>query len=99
MHDCFFRGMLAFKFLGRTSFAKNKNAMLDLREYDLDLFRQTSKVMEREAYTIDGLLSLEEIGRLAKDGYEVTVRRPAEQETPARTEIASFQSWLTTLEE
>jgi hypothetical protein len=82
-----------------TVVAKSKDALLNLREYELDLFRQTSKVTEREEYVIDGLLSLEEIERLVRDGYEVAVRRHAEQRTPAQTEIVSFQEWLDRLEE
>ena len=80
-----------------TVVAKSKEALLALREYDLDLFRQTSRFTEGEVYSIEGLLSMEETDRLVKDGYEVSVREYAEQDTPARTETVSFQEWLETL--
>jgi hypothetical protein len=43
--------------------------------------------------TIDGLLSLEQIGRLVADGYQVLVREGASKRSRAQ-QTMEFQDWL-----
>ena len=73
--------------------------MLNLQAYDLDLFAHTSTITDRQEFAIDGLLTLEEIGRLVEEGYCVTVRKHAKQAARAQTEVTSFQEWLKAMEE
>jgi len=48
---------------------------------------------------IDGLLSLEEIGRLVSDGYRVLVNADADRRARALTETVEFEAWLKGMEE
>ena len=82
-----------------TIVASSKRELLKLSEYDFDLFRQTSKVTERQEFSIDGLLTLDQVGQLVEDGYSVTVRELAASKTPAQTEVSTFQEWLGTVKE
>jgi hypothetical protein len=81
-----------------TIVADSREAMLKLRDYDLDLFRQTSRVTERQRYTIDGLLAAEEVEQLVQDGYSVNMQKQAMPKTTAQTEIVSFEEWLEMVE-
>lgn len=47
---------------------------------------------ERET-AIDGLLSLEQVGRLVADGYQVLVREGASKRSRA-SQVMEFQDWL-----
>ena len=82
-----------------TIVASSRRALLYLGEYDMDLFRQTSKLTEQQEFAIDGLLTLEEVGRLVEDGYTVTVREPAARKTLAQTQVVSFDEWLDGMKE
>jgi hypothetical protein len=43
--------------------------------------------------TIDGLLTLEQVGRLVRDGYQVVVREEAGKRARA-SQVMEFQDWL-----
>ena len=77
-----------------TVIATGREALLALRQLDLDLFKPTARRQAParagppgppgpaegtadEEYRIDGLLTLEEIGRLASAGYRVLVQEDA----------------------
>ena len=82
-----------------TVLAPSKRALLNLGEYDLDLFQPTAKATEQNEFAIDGLLNLEEIGRLVEEGYRVVVNEESSKKARARTEVAEFQQWLRGMEE
>lgn len=61
----------------------------DLGSYDLDLFVGSSKRKER---SVEGLLSLEQIGQLVDGGYEVLVEEAESARSRARDTV-SFAEW------
>jgi len=115
-----------------TVLATGREALLALRQLELDLFKPTARPARPgdpgapgaaaggasgyaaggaadEEYRIDGLLTLEEIGRLASAGYRVLVQEDATQKArgqiaPRRTRPAGeapepsgpvgFEEWL-----
>ena len=101
-----------------TVLATGREALLALRQLDLDLFKPTARPNRPpgpaegtadEESRIDGLLTLEEIGRLASAGYRVLVQEDAMQKArgqiaPRRTRPAGeapepsgpvgFEEWL-----
>ena len=114
-----------------TVIATGREALLALRQLELDLFKPTARparpddpgtaaaggaaratppgAAADEEYRIDGLLTLEEIGRLASAGYRVLVQEDAMQKArgqiaPRRTRPAGeapepsgpvgFEEWL-----
>jgi hypothetical protein len=70
-----------------------------LREYDLDVFPQTSRVEEQKQFMIDGLLTMEEVSRLVEGGYRVLVKEEASKRARARREVVDFQEWINGIEE
>jgi hypothetical protein len=46
-----------------------------------------------QQFSIDGLLTMDQVARLVGDGYEVIVREPASKRARA-TQIMDFQAWL-----
>lgn len=48
---------------------------------------------------VDGLLTLEEIGRLVVDGYRVLVNADADRRARAQTETIEFDAWLKGMED
>jgi carboxypeptidase T len=77
-----------------TVFAANRRALLNLGEYQLDLFQATARVSDQQEFAIEGLLSLAEIERLAMAGYRVLIEAEASQRVRATQEIAGFQEWM-----
>ena len=104
-----------------TVIATGREALLALRQLDLDLFKPTARPNRPagqagpvegtadEEYRIDGLLTLEEIGRLVSAGYRVLVQEDAAlkargQVAPRRARVAGeapepsgpvgFEEWL-----
>lgn len=65
-------------------------ALHRLYEYDLDLF--ATRRSQEGATAIDGLITLEDVGRLVEDGYQVLV---GQTDTPRTTPpVVGFQEWL-----
>ena len=52
--------------------APSKLALINLQKFELDLFQPTSKMTGNE-FTIEGLLTLEEVGKAVENGYKVLV--------------------------
>ena len=95
-----------------TVIAAGRDALVALRQHDLDLFKPTARpagpapgaaggAAGAGEFRVDGLLTLEEIGRLVGAGYRVLVRESATQK--ARGQIAAgaapggaigFEQWL-----
>jgi hypothetical protein len=74
-----------------TVYAPGREALLALSQHDLDLFKPTAREADPGELRIDGLLTLEEIGRLVDAGYRVLVQTHAAhkargQITPRRAE-------------
>ena len=82
-----------------TVLAKSKHDLMNLRAYELDLFQPTAKATAEDEFAIDGLLTLEQIGRLVQDGYRVLVNEEASKRARASTEVMPFQDWLRATEE
>jgi hypothetical protein len=96
------------KFFARVM-VPNRQALLKLRDFDLDLFHATvaataavavaAEAAPGEAaehisdYSIEGLLSLEEIGKLVDNGYAVLVEAEASARSRA-LKTMEFKEWL-----
>ena len=63
-----------------------------LARYDLDLFRQTAKEDEKGACTIEGLMSMDDVGRLVQMGYQVTVKKDPDKGPLGRDQLADGDS-------
>ncbi len=95
-----------------TIMAASQEELGALQQYHLDLFRTTANKLEmnvlsailgadaQEArqpqFGIEGLVTLEDIGRLVEDGYQVLVSRPAPRQ--AQVKAIEFDEWLKGLE-
>jgi hypothetical protein len=66
--------------------------LAEVRTLGLDLFGTTATAGER--VTIDGLLSLADIGRVVAHGYEVVVRQPSANRSRAHDQTATAKEWL-----
>lgn len=73
--------------------ASTKRALLKLQEYDLDLFQPTARAAGENQFQIEGLLTLEQVGRLVLDGYSVLVEEEASKRAHGRQAI-DFQEWI-----
>jgi hypothetical protein len=82
-----------------TIIAPNRRALSRLQEYDLDLFQPTSKINERKEFTIEGLFTLEQVGRLVKDGYRVVVEEESSKRERAKSGGIEFINWIKGMEE
>ena len=73
--------------------APSRQAMVDLAGFHLDLFQATAQALEDAGGEIQGLLTLDEIGRLVDAGYQVTVEAPDLARARAH-ETSTFAEWL-----
>jgi hypothetical protein len=74
--------------------APTQEALRKLGQYDLDVFAATSHANEAGEFVIDGLLKLDDIGRLVEDGYQVLVKYDSNAKARALTEKVEFEDWL-----
>lgn len=77
-----------------TIYSSNKYQLLSLRDYDLDIFKQTAKIAEEENYAIDGLLTLDEIAQLVESGYQILVREEVSTKERSPLKVRSFQQYI-----
>jgi hypothetical protein len=75
-------------------YTQSKRALLDLQKYELDLFRSTARSAGPTSFDIDGLLTMEQVERLVRDGYSVLVEHHETSRSRAAREIAEFPQWL-----
>jgi|RhiMetdeSRZDD1v2_1073273.scaffolds.fasta_scaffold06313_1 hypothetical protein len=78
-------------------FARDPDAMRGLQRFDFDLFAPTAKRSGRDKeypFSIDGLLSTEEIETLRQAGYRVQVQDPAEKRARGAQAPAEFSQWM-----
>jgi hypothetical protein len=92
--------------------ARNADALRALQKFDLDVFAQTAKqaASPKQAatdkpstnsefpFSIEGLLSMEEVEALVKDGYRVLVEDPAEKRARGASEVGDFSQWLDSMQ-
>lgn len=70
--------------------APDEKALHRLYEYDLDLF--TTRSTPEGTTAVDGLVTLDDVGRLVEDGYQVLV---GQTDTPKTTPpVVSFGEWV-----
>lgn len=76
--------------------ARDAAALRALQEFELDVFPQTARAgaAKEFAFSIDGLLSMEEIERLVKEGYRVHVEDAAERRARGPENVIDFPDWL-----
>jgi hypothetical protein len=80
-----------------TVFARDRAALRQLADFDLDLFQATARAGdegEGEEPRIEGLLSLEEIGRLVEAGYRVAVEATEASRSRAVEQVVQAQDFL-----
>src|SRR6476659_669164 len=73
--------------------APSKLALIGLQKFEFDLFQPTSKMKDNE-FTIEGLLTLEQVGILVENGYKVLVEEASSKRTRSTTETVGFDSWI-----
>ncbi len=64
-----------------------------------DTYQPTGKTSQSQEFSIDGLLTLEEVAQIVEDGYQVLVKERDLKRSRALTEGIEFQNWLKTMEE
>jgi hypothetical protein len=79
-------------------FAPSRRSLGQLQKFDLDLFQPTARVNERQEFTIEGLLTLEQIGQLVESGYRVLVEEEASKRSRAAQETVEFETWIKQME-
>jgi hypothetical protein len=62
-------------------------------------YQESGQVEESNEFVIDGLLYLEEVGKLVDDGYQVLVKQNAAEQSRGNTEVVEFSDWLKGMEE
>ena len=76
--------------------ASNKQQLINLQKFELDLFQPTAKSIDAKEFKIDGLISLDDINKLVENGYKVFIKNESMKKTPAVQETTSFQDWSET---
>ena len=76
--------------------ASNKQQLINLQKFELDLFQPTAKSIGAKEFKIDGLISLDDINKLVENGYKVVIKSESMKKTPAVQETTSFQEWSET---
>ena len=76
--------------------ASNKQQLINLQKFELDLFQPTAKSIDGKEFKIDGLISLDDINKLVENGYKVVIKGESMKKTPAVQETTSFQEWSET---
>jgi murein tripeptide amidase MpaA len=83
---------LATKFFVKI-IAPSKSDLIGLQKFELDLFQPTSKMTDNE-FTIEGLLTLEQVGMVVENGYKVLVEEVSSKRTRSTKEKIEFSSWI-----
>ena len=78
--------------------ASNKQHLINLQKFELDLFQSTAKSIDDKEFKIDGLISLDDINNLVEKGYKVFIKSESMKKTPAVQQTTSFQEWSKTAE-
>ena len=76
-----------------------KKRLLIYRNSNLDLFQSAVKTSkDKKEFSIEGLITLEDVNKLTQGGYKVLIKKEAPKRTPAVDETSSFQNWKATTE-
>jgi hypothetical protein len=84
-----------------TVYARSADDLRRLQKFGLDLFAQTAKKTRARTphpYSIEGLLTSEEIETLVADGYRVLVEDTAEARSHRSGDTIEFSEWLERLQ-
>lgn len=73
--------------------AESPEAIRRLHGFGVDLFRTTAVEHAEAGYSIEGLVSLDDVGRLVEAGYPVLVREESSKRA-AVAEVSDFADWL-----
>ena len=77
-----------------TVVARTRQSLRDLAEEGVDVVQATAKDTGDGKFTIEGLLTIDEVQRLVDNGYEVVVHEGASRRARAQTETIEFEQWL-----
>lgn len=79
---------------------KEKVAFARLLNYDVRTFRSTGSFDGKEKeFTVDGVLTLEQISHLVRDGYTVEVRKHAPRKGLPSSQLISLSEWTEAISE
>lgn len=90
--------------------APGRRALVDLGKLGLDLFRHSTVTVASNVraaaatnapvnMTIEGLLDMNQVEKLVKAGYVVTVKEEASRHTSAARNVIDFEQWLKEMKE
>lgn len=82
-----------------TIVATNRRALLNLADYQLDLFQATAKSANNQEFTIEGLLSLPQIEQLVMSGYRVLIQDESSKRARATQQVSGLQEWMRSMGE
>lgn len=82
-----------------TIVAANRRALLNLADYQLDLFQATAKAADNQEFTIEGLLSLPQIEQLVMAGYRVLIQDESSKRARATQQVSGLQEWMRSMGE
>jgi murein tripeptide amidase MpaA len=68
----------------------NKQQLVGLQKFELDLFQSTVKSLDKNEFSIEGLITLDDVNRLVEKGYKVVVKKQSPTNSPANSEMMSF---------
>lgn len=77
-----------------TVVTRTRQSLRDLAEEDVDVVQATAKERGDGKYTIEGLLTIDEVQSLVDNGYEVVVHEEASKRARAQSETIEFDQWL-----
>jgi hypothetical protein len=81
-----------------TVIAPNQELLADLDRFGFALFQQSTQVTKQKQYTIEGVLTLEQIGQLVEYGCRVLVEEESSKRARAPREVIEFSEWLKGME-
>ena len=76
----------------------NKQQLVSLQKLELDLFQSTVKTLDKNEFSIEGLITLEDVNRLVEKGYKVLVKKQSPNSSPANSQIMSFSEGIQKVE-
>jgi len=82
-----------------TVMAPSRRALVNLGRYGFDLFQPTAKTTRENQFEIEGLLTLEEVGRLVEDAYRVLIEQESSKRARSQQQVADLQDWLEGMKE
>jgi hypothetical protein len=74
-------------------FADDPSELMKLRDAELDLFHGVKRPQDVAPYSVDGLLTLDEIARVVEDGHQVLVEATMEARTNATPVDVDAKTW------